>query len=58
MHRTALEIVFEMMGTEIKEAHATITEFGHRLDVHRHEMEDLREIAIITQASGTGAGNI
>jgi hypothetical protein len=49
VHRTTLETVFEMMGTEIEEAQATITEFGHRLDVQRHEMEDLREIDIITQ---------
>ena len=49
VHRTALEMVFEMMGTEIEEAQATITEFGHRLDVQRHEIDDLRAIAAITQ---------
>ena len=27
VHRTALETVFEMMGTEIEEAQAIITEF-------------------------------
>lgn len=49
VHRTALDMVFEMMGTEIEEAQATITEFGHRLDVQRHEIDDLRAIAAITQ---------
>ena len=49
VHRVALEQVFQMMGTELEETMDTVTEMGHRLDVQSHEMQDQREISVITQ---------
>ena len=48
-HRVALEQVFQLLGTEIEETMETVAEYGHRLDARTYEMQELRDIAVMTQ---------
>ena len=47
--RVAMKQVVQLMGAEIEETLETVTEQGHRLDAHTYEIQELRDIAVMTQ---------
>ena len=49
VHRVALDRVFQMMGTEIEETMDTVTELGHRISAQNYAMQEMREMAVVTQ---------
>ena len=44
-----MERVFQTLGAELEEASGMIAEFGRRLEAQRREMQELRDIAVMTQ---------